>query len=463
MPDIDEGRDQWGSNGPHMLSPRMKSIAGLMLRALDGRSEMWTGLTTWLDAYAADLKRQASLIYDLREVSYSVAFVALGAQLHPDANKRASYIDALEQAINKTWKPLQTQKGIWWNPTYGYKSANDGSTLTATQGSRDVSISGGTWQASYFWHVPNETPNAFLAYASSGDRVGEDDPVSYVATYVDSTHARLDRPYEGTSGTTKGWQMANLVGFGTQPFMGGIAATGWYWAYKALAGASSANADQARQFVVDIADWLTNYGYRWATRGLYYGRDFTNCEPIREGNPWCSSESTDGSRYLSSEVLNAYSAAYLISGNQVYKNRADTMFGAMWGGPSSVGPGADGIYNGEYADGGWTYVSKKAKNFGFAFGFGFGSGWPSARLGPIAASQGRQASVGFDSAAVSGATQVRVTIRKPDGGTVQSVCQASPCAVTVDERQGDHLMRLEYLSADDRVLARGEWTLVAVR
>ena len=463
MPDVDEGRDRWGSNGNHELNPRQKAMTGLVLRALDGRSDMWPGLTTWLDIYAAGIGNQTAYIYDLRELSYQVAFVALGAKFHPDSAKRASYINALERAISLTWAPVQTAQGGFWNPTYGYKSANDGSTLTATHGSADVALAGGTWQSDWFWHIAGVTPNAFLICAHSFNGIGECESVAYIATYVDSTHATLDRPYEGTTGSMHGWQMANIVGEGTQPFMMGVAATAWNWAYSALVAASSEYAGNARRFVLDIASWITNYGFRSSTKGLYYGRFFPNCEPIRDGNPWCSSESAADSRYLSSEVVNAFTAAYVLSGDEAYRSRADTLFGAMWGGPSSAGPGADGIYNSEYADGGWTYSVKKSKNFGFAFGFGLGAGWPAARLGVIPASPGTRTMIGFDPTGVSGATQVRISLMKPIGETDETVCEASPCTVMVDQRQGDPLMRSEYLAADGHVLSSGEWTLVAVQ
>jgi hypothetical protein len=382
MPDIDGGRDQWGSHTFHAFPPRMKSVAGLMLRALDGRTEMWAGLNTWIDAWATSFATPATYIGDVRESGYTVAFVALAARFNPDADKRETYITALENAISEQWAPTQTVAGIWQNPTYGYKSANDGSTLTATNGSANVTLAGGTWQESWFWANLNVGPNAFLICAHSFNGIGDCESTSYIATYVDSTHATLDRVYEGTTSSTHGWQLNNLVGEGTQPFTTGIAATGWYWAYQALAEASSASAPAARQFVLDIADWLTLKGYRPSTKGLFYGRDFPNCgEPTPEGNQFCASEDAGNSRYLSSEVVNAYTVAGLLTGNTVYKTQGDILFGAMWGGPDSVGPNADGTYNSSYADGGWTYTIKKAKDFGFSFGFGFGVGWPAERLG----------------------------------------------------------------------------------
>ena len=382
MPDIDEGRDQWGTHGFHAFPPRMKSIAGLMVRALDGRPEIWTGLNTWIDAWATGFATPATYIGDVRESGYAVAFVALASRFNPDAGKRAGYITALENAIALQWTPTQTVAGIWQNPTYGYKSANDGSTLIATQGSADVTLVGGTWQATWFWQNWGVDPNAFLICAHSFNGIGDCEATTYVPTYVDTTHATLDRPYEGITGSTHGWQMSNLVGEGTQPFQAGIAATGWYWAYQALVGASSASAPTARQFVLDITDWLTTHGYRPSAKGLFYGRDYPNCEPDPESVTNCAGGTAAESRYLSSEVVNAYTAAYLLTGDAAYKTQGDILFGAMWGGPDSVGPNADGTYNSEYIDAptGWTYASQKAKNFGFAFGFGFGNAWSAARL-----------------------------------------------------------------------------------
>jgi hypothetical protein len=71
-------------------------------------------------------------------------------------------------------------------------------------------------------------------------------------------------------------------------------------------------------------------------------------------------------------------------------------------------------------------------------------------------------SIGFDLSAIPNAASVRITLTRPSGEIVQTVCPSSPCSVNLDARQGSHLMKLEYLSATDAVLAGGEPALVGV-
>ena len=57
---------------------------------------------------------------------------------------------------------------------------------------------------------------------------------------------------------------------------------------------------------------------------------------------------------------------------------------------------------------------------------------------------------------VPNAAKARVTLTQPSGTSTQSICTSSPCAVTGDRRQGDHQVLIEYLAADNKVLATGD-------
>ena len=48
---------------------------------------------------------------------------------------------------------------------------------------------------------------------------------------------------------------------------------------------------------------------------------------------------------------------------------------------------------------------------------------------------------------VQGAAKTRITITEPSGRIRQTDCSSSPCAVTIDQRQGSALMQVQYLSA----------------
>ena len=363
-------KNGWSSR---VMAPRLMSLTGLVLRALDGQSSMWTGLKGCMDYYAAVITNATPEygLYDIRETAYQVSAVALGAMVDPTKENRDVYVAALENVMTDVWVPNQKTHGNWTNPTYGYASF-DGApgTIQVTHDSATVIGTNTPWSATYcygascdgwpFW-VPN-------------------DPVAYTVTYVSPTQLTLNRPYEGTSRSNEGWQLNNLVGHGTQPFMMGIVGRAWYLAYQALAAAASPSAPTARQFVLDSADWITAYGYSTAGKSLYYGVDYPNClNP--ETDPGCG---YDGTRYTNAEVMGLYALAYVLTGDAKYKTQGDKLFGAEWGGPSSVGPEADGTYPTEYDAAGATFSAKKAKNFGFGFGYGGSPLWPAARISAAA-------------------------------------------------------------------------------
>lgn len=65
---------------------------------------------------------------------------------------------------------------------------------------------------------------------------------------------------------------------------------------------------------------------------------------------------------------------------------------------------------------------------------------------------------------MASATKVRVTITQPSGATATNTCSADTCTVSgLDTRQGSTaLMKLEYLSSGDVVLASGDQQRVPV-
>ena len=55
---------------------------------------------------------------------------------------------------------------------------------------------------------------------------------------------------------------------------------------------------------------------------------------------------------------------------------------------------------------------------------------------------------------------MRVVTTAPSGEVFQTPCASSPCAVSIDSRQGDHILWLEYLSSNGAVLASTELPLI---
>ena len=124
-------------SGPDNLPPRSMAYTGLMLRALDGRPEMWDYLQRQsrdtFDNWVGRRMSDATLYYDIREDGYAQLYAALLAKVLPDtyplqgagtlqpstgtatdgASKRAGFLrDASNAAVNFFGR-LQRADGSW--------------------------------------------------------------------------------------------------------------------------------------------------------------------------------------------------------------------------------------------------------------------------------------------------------------------------------------------------------------
>ena len=102
-----------------------------------------------------------------------------------------------------------------------------------------------------------------------------------------------------------------------------------------------------------------------------------------------------------------------------------------------------------------------AKEFGSNAGAGLADTYLAYRLGGLAAASNRTVSVNLDLAAIPNAPKARISVWSPAGVEAITTCSTSPCAVTVDARQGRHTYRVDYLSAGNAVLALGTPTLLS--
>jgi hypothetical protein len=100
------------------------------------------------------------------------------------------------------------------------------------------------------------------------------------------------------------------------------------------------------------------------------------------------------------------------------------------------------------------------KWFGMFFGFSAQSAWPGYRVGGVQPMVGEPVYIGANLPGVPGAAAILVSTTDPSGKTYTTSCTALPCAVTVDRRQGDHLMSIQYLSATGAVLASSQVPLI---
>ena len=125
------------TGGPNHLPPRSMAFAGLMLRAMDGRPEMWDYLEretrASFDNWVYVRKSDGMLYYDLREDGYAQLYAVLLAEVLPDsyplygngtlkassgtasngAAKRATYLSQAEDAAVNFFGRLQHPDGSW--------------------------------------------------------------------------------------------------------------------------------------------------------------------------------------------------------------------------------------------------------------------------------------------------------------------------------------------------------------
>jgi hypothetical protein len=252
-----------------------------------------------------------------------------------------------------------------------------------------------------------------------------------------------------------------------QPFIEGILGLAFEFTAAALADSDPANSQMAREHNLSIATWLRRDGFRPANKGMHYFAGSVDCmAPVPESSTWCTAKyNSTQARTLNAEALRSVMLAYEHSGDPDLLAFGDTIYNAMFGKPGTCPAGSslckpDGDYITDLNDVWGYYMSGKPptgqahKWFGMFYGIGAGAAWPAYRIGGVRPSKRRAVRVGFNLGGVPGATAARIVATPPSGGAVQVSCASSPCTVDIDDRQGDHIFDVEYLSASGTVLAR---------
>ncbi len=315
-----------------------------------------------------------------------------------------------------------------------------------------------------YWSIENNDNQNFIMTIAQGP----DDTANFgkvmSCTFIDPTHIQLYRPWPSASGTFN-YTIYDLVGRGTQPFMAGIKTLQMRYAGQVYSPYQSL--DQA------IANWVGTVGFdSTGTKGIFYGRVFPQCEPVVMDSgitdafyrvPVCIENSynpgsTSEARARNSEAQNAMTVNYL--GNPTTENQTlgDLFYGGTFGvtGYTANGYFSDGLTASNLDD-----VSLGSYKWpGFFFGIGMAHQWPAARLGGVAPPKPRTVYISFNQSLGSSA---QITITAPS--SAQSVVQCgnvSPCAVTVDDRQGAHWFQVQYLSGSGAVVAQSDPDLLSV-
>ena len=403
-PMIDQGVMKSGT----AYTGRSISALGLVLRALDGRPEMWVGAGPGTDSGLHEIWDQAMNylnlydrewgVWDTREEAYHMAMTSYCALFDTDPAYRSKCKTALVNSFPGIWTPNRFPDGTWpaLYVSYGSWTTTPTTSVTLTNGSATVTGVGTNWNASLFpagtriWFT--DSPSTKPSSNSAGDQV------SYVATFVDSTHLTLGSPYQGITGS-HGWEISayNVLGWIMQPYGVGILAGAFDLTAKAVADVDPVTASLAQSYNVTAANWIKSVGYWPAAKGLYYFVGGVDCQaPIADTNTLCTGGNNAGqARTLSAEALRGLQAAYAYSQDPNLKAFNDTLYNAMWARPTTCPAGSavcvpDGFYIDPMDDGQYMIAvtpfsslgnATPWKWYGMFFGFSAQSAWPGYRVG----------------------------------------------------------------------------------
>jgi hypothetical protein len=481
-PQMDRGSTYWvnayGDANEAVFPHRSRSILGLVLRALDGRPDIWTGLNVmygYYNNFALNYDAQfVPAVWDAREEAYELAEMAYCALYDTNATQQSTCQALISSALTRVWTPARFPDGGWYQFfATGGSWVSPTSSVYLTNGSTAVVGTGTSWTS-----ADNGALAWFINSTAGPTSNSQGDAVTYTVTYVNGTHLTLSSPYEGTTGT-HGWVLEDttgspVIGFGQLPYMMGLLSFAFDLASQAIANTDPTGSATYRGYNVDTANWVKTYGYRAATKGMYYLAQFVNCQaPISESNVACTSGySADQSRELGFETIRGIAAAYKYNKDASLEAFADTIFNAEWAKPATCPSGSticvpDGTYVLDYDTGqsfmiGTPPIGEAPKWFGQGFGVSALSAWAADRIGGPELQPGPPGYVGFNLAGVPNAASARIAITTPDGQTSYTGCGPSPCFIGGDSGEGAGQIRLEFLSSTGKVVASSELPIIPV-
>jgi|GEM_PF-3482034 len=285
----------------------------------------------------------------------------------------------------------------------------------------------------------------------------------YWCTVNSGTQMTLDKPYTGDTSTNTFRRIARgAPGRGSQPFMQGIAAWAFHFAAKALEGHNDEMAGRYRDSGKKIVDYLYSYAAR--DLGVPYFTDFEPCLPREKVPNVCDDFEVSARRTYAVETNSAFAWRYLSTHDERDLAMGDQWYTAQFANGlfRSRFPG-DGSVAGLLLNANWVgNMNLTTKSYGQVFGVGAGHMWPAAREGGVAKPIPRVVTVPFDLSQADGATSGKVTLLLPSGEVKHFLCGASPCEITIDERQGEPVIKKQLLNVGGKVLSEFDQELLIV-
>lgn len=275
------------------VAPRMAGISGLMLRAMDGRPEIWQWITEWTDhhmkIWLENHVSDPTLHYGLRDGGYALYYGALLAAAHPDPEVRAEYLGRILTVARDYYARLQYDNGGWyWSDSYA-----------------EVRIPKGDDE--FYLHCQPFMVGLMLEGLIAVHRL-VDDPVVADAIIggTEWLYRYGYRPAEPSPIEGLNWRGA------------------WYFVFEPGTPLPSAS------------DYPDGAAPRYGSDGVTVVQGTTD---LRDG--WDPNSIRDV-RQLNGTQIHAFGYAYKISGDPRFLTWGDDIFSASFG--NGVGPGADASY-----------------------------------------------------------------------------------------------------------------------
>jgi hypothetical protein len=326
---------------------------------------------------------------------------------------------------------------------------DQGSVTTQWKIINEDSIPGGTGPHTFY----------FKSGLSAEDFGDPDRDNWYFCTVTDGNNLVLDKPYTGVTSSNAYRRASSYYPAGySQPFMDGLMAQGLYAAYDAFTNAGdttmAANYKTAADNTV-TALWTT--GRDISNKGFFYFVGNSACKNLSIVPNEC--QPSDPARDYVVEAVGAFAEKYRLSGSGTDLTRLETIATDLFAFTGFTSPVAgDGTVATLLTTSGFL-TGYKSKYFGQAFGAGRGYTAGGDYAGGVAPASPVLLSIPIPSWPLpkySTSAKLRATVTAPNSTTTLITCTSNPCNISLDMRQGSHLLQIFILTSSDAVIATGK-------
>ncbi len=354
------------SVSPDVGVPRLKGLAGIMIRALDGHPEYWPAIETMTTAFGTGTPPPGD--FDPRETGYITSYDALAARLDPNASSRAAYCTSVSNAIQYFWAPQQMSNGGFWTNNYAVNQ----NLPSVGQGSEPwiLSVAAKAFEDAYgVLNDPsacNNQPVANQSLAMTGRLL------SFIYNYGGGGIRSIPPSNGGGQGIQGLFYMVGYTASGENPITGAGSISG-------TAGQSTITGNGTNftaQFHCNSTDYIainavnelhlvtSCQGPSSLTLADHIGSSFSGSSYLEspidastDCGPSLSSVCFGGASPDLSTIATAnYGWYYAMTGDVQYQIWGDDLFSGAFGGPAggpgstgpAVGPGASGSTTGAY-------------------------------------------------------------------------------------------------------------------